>query len=166
MQTPKTQFFFERTKQVEPCEFSSLLQVFHVNTMGSFGLRQYCDSLQILFYGYAGEKRLPFVIPEMRVFLRKLRKKWPFAPWFCDLGNSFISLEAMAHIDHFSVIERMESDEIYFRVNTAELQSYVRESHHLIRKLGQEAGMPSAEIRRRRENFDVYIRQRLGPAEW
>ena len=74
MQTPKIQFTFDRTRHVESYEFSGLLQAFDVDVMTPIGLRQYCGSLQILFHGYTGEPRLPFVIPEARAFLRATPK--------------------------------------------------------------------------------------------
>ena len=164
MQTPKIQFTFDRTRHIEPCQFSGLLQAFDADVMTPIGLRQYYGTLQILFHGYAGEPRLPFVIPELRSFLQQLRRAWPFAPWFCDLGNSFISLECMAHVDNFTVVERAESDELQFHMKTAELQRYVGESQRLIQRVGRKAGMTATEIKRRQRELAEYIRQRLGPA--
>ena len=70
----------------------------------------------------------------------------------------------MAHVDNFTVVERAESDELYFHINTAELQSYVRESQRLIQRVGRKAGMTPEEIKRRQRGLAEYIRQRLGPA--
>lgn len=161
----KIQIFFDRNRQVERCDFSSLIEVFNADKMTSLGLRKHCDSLQILFHGYARERRLPFVIPELRSFLQALRREWPFAAWFCDLNNSFLGLEAMAHVENFTVMEIAGSKEIRFQINSLELRNYVHVSHELIRVVGKRAGMTGFEIRQRQRAFDTYIYQRFGQAK-
>lgn len=159
----KIQFWFDKMRNVECNNFSGLIEAFDPKKMTDIGVRQHLDSVQILFAGYANEQRSPFVIPELRAFLRRLRKAWPHAPFFCDLQNSFIGLEAVAHLDHFRIIEQADSPEFWFWIQTSELRRYVRESHQIIETLGRQARMTTAEILLRKALFDNYITERLGP---
>jgi hypothetical protein len=159
----KIQFVFQRERHVQCGNFSSLTEMFSLERIAPAGLRRYCGTVQVRFSGYADEKRLPFVIPEIRTFLRKLNKEWPYAPFFCDLDNSFLALEAVAHLDHISVLEKAGSQEFGFWVNTRELQRHVRQSHNIIQMLGQRASLPAGDVEKRIKQFDDYIALRLGP---
>lgn len=159
----KFKIVFECDRHVQRGDFSILVETFNPDDIGRLGLRQYCDSVRVFFAGFPHETKAPYTIPELRTFLRALRSKWPYAPYFCDLNNSFVAIEAMAHVENFSVIERADSDVLYFRINIPELERYVMESHRTIRILGRLSGMSKSEICKRVERFDEYIKTRLGP---
>jgi hypothetical protein len=158
----KIRIVFQRQRHVDRNDFSVLLDAFSPERMTPEGLRLYCGSVQILFGDYCGEQRLPFVIPEIRQFLRNLRNAWPYAPFFCDFGNDFMGIETMAHLDTFRVLQRDGSSEIYLWVATDELESHVEESQAVIEMLGKRCGMPKAQIRKRQGLYSDYIAVRLG----
>jgi hypothetical protein len=165
MSTPhsKIKLIFDKQRHVERLDFSSVVEVFNANTIAAEGLRQLCDTVQILFQGYDHDSRLPFVIPELRLFLRRLRKAWPYASFFCDLHSSFISVDAFAHVDHAQIVEKAGTDEIHFWIGANELQQYVTQSHRIIQVLGNRSRMPKLEIRQRILRFDNYIALNFGP---
>jgi hypothetical protein len=165
MQTfPKCKYTLIRERHIERCDFSSLVELFDPeNVIMPRTLRQHCDNLQILFCGYEHEQRLPFLIPEIRSFLRKLHDAWPYAPYFCDLTNSFLAIEALAQIEHFSVMEIRDSKEIFFKIDHQELARYLRQSHRMLDKVGMRAEMTSAQIDARKARVEDYIQTRLGP---
>jgi hypothetical protein len=160
---PKIKVVFDKDRHVDRCDCSNLFQEFNPKKMSPEALRQCCDMVQIVFRGYQHETRLPMVIPEVRTFLRAVRRAWPYAPFFCDLDNPFIPLEAFAHLDHYSVMEKSDSQELLFTIRTPELRRYVQQAHKTIRMLGQRSRMTDAQVQRRILQFDNCIRRRMGP---
>jgi hypothetical protein len=161
--TDKIQIHFDRQNNVERISFSCLIDTYNPNRMNAEALRRYCDSAQLLFKGYDDDLRLPFLVPEIRLFQRKLCQAWPYAPFFCDLDTLFIAIEAFSQLDDFAVMEVDNSDRVLFRINPAQLRRYVLQSHRTIRQLGARAGFNQQEIRDRILRIDHYIFQCCGP---
>ena len=159
----KIKVVFDRDRHVQRCDCSDLLQSFDPKIMLPEALRQHCGTVQILFRGYQDDSRLPMVIPELRAFVRAIRRIWPYAPYFCDLHTFFLEIEAFAHLDHYSVVEKSDSEEILFIICTPELRRYVRQAHKTIQMLGEHSCMTRAQVRRRVFQFDNYISARMGP---
>ncbi|MGO8698183.1 MAG: hypothetical protein ACLQVY_10750 [Limisphaerales bacterium] len=154
----------ERQRHVESLNFSIVLEAFDAKAIAPEVLRQLCDTVQVLFLGYEHDTRSPFVIPEVRRFLRKLRGAWPCAPFFCDLNTSFVALEAFAYVDHARVVEKAGSEEIHFWICTSELRQYVAQSYQIIQVLGEHSGMSRTEIRQRKLRLADYITKHFGPS--
>jgi len=108
----KIQIHFDRRNNVQRSKFSCLTETYDLNRMGPAALRRYYDSAQLLFKGYDDDPRLPFLVPEIRDFQRKLRNVWPYAPFFCDLDTLFIAIEAFSQLDDFSVMEVDGSNQV------------------------------------------------------
>jgi len=158
----KIKVIFYKDRHVQRSDFPILTQKFNPKTMSAASLRQSCDAVQILFCGYQHDSRPPMVIPEARTFLRGLHRAWPYAPFFCDLHGDFLQIEAFAHLDHFTVLEKSASAVLRFIICPAELRRYVQQAHKTIRMLGTRAVMTPAQVRRRILRFDKYIGQRVG----
>lgn len=154
---------FNRQLHVVPSEFRFLLAALNAPIMPSQDLRAKCGSLQVLFSGYDAAHGLPFLVPEIRRFARKLHAAWPHGPFFCDLATDYLGIEVFAHLDHFLVIERSDSPEFQLFINTNELARHVGECHRNIKALGKQARMSKVEIADRLEQVDQYIVQRFGP---
>jgi hypothetical protein len=103
------------------------------------------------------------LIPEVRDFLQRLRKAWPYAPFLCDLDNAFISFDAFAHLRDFKVIELDRTEDLWIDINMCQLGDYVRQSRETIQALGQRAGMTNTEIQTRETQLGQYIELQCGP---
>jgi hypothetical protein len=158
----KIKFVFHKEYHVERSNFSSLIEAFDPRRMTPQGLRMYCGTLQITFDGYREERRLPFLIPQVRAFLRDLRQAWPHAAYFCDLGNDYLGIEAASHINHMRVLQRDGEPDFHLWIATEELNQYIAISQESIDALGRRAGMSRAKIRERQERYAEYIQFRLG----
>lgn len=164
--TPKFKFVFLRERHIESGDFAQFIELFTPpKTTPPQALRLCCNSLRVHFHGYKNEKRLPFLIPDLREFIRKLRKSWPYAPYFCDLDSSFLSLEAMACFDHFTILEWDDSGKMTFQINTKEISQYLGESNEVIERLGKQAGMTALEITNRKKQVSDYLWASLLPGD-
>ena len=84
---PKMKYILDKHLHVERLDFTPVLELFDDATISQERLRQLCGTLDITFTGYQDETQLPFLIPEVRVFFRAMRKEWLCAPYFCSLDN-------------------------------------------------------------------------------
>jgi len=156
-------YILDKHRHVERLDFTPVLELFDDATIAPERLRQLCGTLDITFTGYQGEERLPFLIPEVWVFFRAMRKEWSCAPYFCSLDNPFILIELLSHIEHLTVLENGQSGQLLFRCGLGQLRQYVRQAHRTIEFLGKRAGMSATEIHRRQSRFDNYLEKRIGP---
>ena len=160
---PKMKYILDKHLHVERLDFTPIFELFDDATISPERLRQLCGTLDITFTGYQGEERLPFLIPEVRVFFRAMQKEWPCAPYFCSLDNPFILIELLSNIEHLTVLENAQSGQLLFRCGLGQLRQYVRQAHRTIEFLGKRAAMSGTEIHRRQSRFDNYLELRIGP---
>ena len=160
---PKMKYILDKHLHVERLDFTPVLELFDDATISQERLRQLCGTLDITFTGYQDEERLPFLIPEVRVFFRAMQKEWPCAPYFCSLDNPFILIELLSNIEHLTVLENAQSGQLLFRCGRRQLRQYVQQSHRIIEILGKRAAMSGTEIDRRESRFDNYLKMRFGP---
>jgi hypothetical protein len=159
----KVKVIFDKHRHVQRGNCSDLIQQFNPKIMSPEALRLHCGAVQILFRGYQDDSRLPMLIPELRTFVRAIRRIWPYAPFFCDLHTFFLEIEAFAHLDRYSVVEKSDSEEILFIICTPELRRYVRQAHKTIQILGKQSRMTRPQVQSRILQFDNYISARMGP---
>lgn len=160
---PKIEIPFYKELHVNRCSFSTLVELFNPGTMTPQGIAMHRDSLQIRIYGYEADQQLPFMIPEVRAFVRTVRQNWPYAPFFCDLDGPYVSCEVFSSFDQLTVVDREDCDQICFKIPTLDLRRYVRESRQTIRDLGTRSKMKPFEIKARIERLEDYLRRSCGP---
>ena len=139
------------------------LKFYNAPRMTVHGLRGCCGHLQLYFTGYDEESRLPFLIPEIRQYLRALRRAWPYAVFFCDLdASSFVLIEALAHMDHLAVVEYDRRKQYCVEVGLRDLRDYVAQSYRTLRRLQRHSGLSRAEIQDRIGRLDAHLHRHLG----
>lgn len=159
---PKVQIHFQRNTNVQKCKFDILLEAYHPDSMTSPGLKNAFDTLEIFFEGYQTEGGLPFIMPEVRIFTQQVHKRWPYAPFFCDVSNSFIILDAFASLTHFSVLDDSRTNQIALTVDRNELSDYMRRTQIMLDDLGRRAALSPSVIEHRKASLRELLRKWFG----
>jgi len=159
---PKIRVIFDK-RRVEHCDLATLLEAFNPSAMSHQSLREYCGSVEFVFRGYEKDGRLPFLIPELRKFMRQLRRAWPHGAFFAGLSNSFLALEAFGQLENAAIIERENSNEFWVGIRSLELRRYIRQCRRTVDAIGRRCGMRRRDIDRRISDVDNYLKIRFGP---
>lgn len=114
--------------EVEDLDFSHFLSLFGRDGLPSGPkLAALMGTVTLTVGGYDHDPRELWEIPEVRRFFQALLKAWPYAPYFCDLGNG--SMVALFHSCLNSIVTR--------RIDGLDGARVMYDPHELVRLLEQ-----------------------------
>ena len=76
--------------QILKHDVSSFIETFDIPKIPKVALRSYCGGLQLEIEAASGERRQPYLVPEVRSFCRKLEGTWPHVTFCCELRTAFV----------------------------------------------------------------------------
>jgi hypothetical protein len=147
---------------IEANDMREFLELFAPENHSSRTLRHLCDAVEFRFSGYQQEKAEPYLIPEMRRFIRLANAQLQHAfAFYSETDSSFLSLVANCHLDHLMVIDHETCRQVELQYHPAELARFIAQGQEAIRRLGERAEMGAGSISRRQQRFAAYFAKRL-----
>jgi hypothetical protein len=122
-----------------------------------------CNSLCVELVYPAKKTRALYAVAEVRHFLKRLHRAWPYCAYFCSFETDFLLVQALCQLRNLAVIEDEKSRSTAVGFLWAEMWKFLLEGRRSIEKLGTAAGMTRRQIRRRQDAFCRYFMERLPP---
>lgn len=144
-----TNFHFQfQRRQIARLQTDVLLDAFNPETISDCSLGEYFGTVNIEIAGYTSRDPHPLVDPGIRRFLRKLGRRWHpgAAPFFCQFGSQFLWLYFAAQLDHLTICQRPDKDDLIVVHHREELRALRATTLAGLHQLGQRAGISKSAI--------------------
>ena len=86
-------FLMFSRRQVETCDIDEPLQFLHRIAASSSEALKYCGRISLMVDGYNDDPRELYEIPEVRIFISRIDKQWPY--WFFFLSQADDSIKLL-----------------------------------------------------------------------
>jgi hypothetical protein len=111
---------------IEANEMREFLEIFAPENHSRQALRHLCDAVEFRLSGYQHEKTEPYLIPQMRRFIRLANAQLANAfAFYSETDTSFLLHVANCHLDNLMVIDHEARDQVGFQYHPAELVRFI-----------------------------------------